>query len=418
VTRATPRRQRRRPEQPTRRPHEVRARHAGIALIEVLIALAVLTIGIAGLARLQMWLWIGTDAARQQSEATRLAQNELDSLRWWTRLTSAGGQFAYGDITARSATELTGLTSNTVYSLERQVADSTEPGFKVVTVRLSWTDREGAARRLALPSVVGAVDPFWQGALVTAPRASDAPTAARGRHPAIPIDAVDLPDGRIAWKLSPASTTVWLFDRSSGQVTQRCGSTAGLANADLVAASLTGCVTVGGLPIWGAVRFALASATPGPAEAANPPSAALALDMRVTLTSSGHPDPGWSCEDDADSAVASGLLPGAVRYFCVVQPAGTPPHWSGRLDVVPTGWTIGGSTADARRVCRYSVDRNGNGRIDNLEHPAAYVDVDGPLGQQNFLVVPLVATCPVDQAVQLGSGEIHLSDVTTVAHQP
>lgn len=398
--------------------HDSRACSAGIALIEVLIALAVLTIGIAGLARLQMWLWIGTDAARQQSEATRLAQNELDSLRWWTQLSPGSGQFAYADITARSATEITGLTSNTVYRLERQVADSTEPGFKAVTVRLRWTDREGTARSLALPSVIGAMDPFWQGALVTAPRANDAPVSALGRHPAIPLDAVDLPDGRIAWKLSPASTTAWLFDRSSGQVTQRCDSTAGTANTDLGAASLTGCVTVGGLPLWGAVRFALASATPGPAEAANPPSAALDLDLRVTLGSSGHPDPGWVCEDDADSAVASGLLPGVVRYFCVVLPAGTPPHWSGRLDVVPTGWTIGGSAADARRVCRYSVDRNGNGRIDNLEHPAAYIDVDGPLGQQNFLIVPLVATCPVDQAVQLGSGELHLSDVSTVAHQP
>jgi Tfp pilus assembly protein PilV len=402
----------------TLHPHGGQAHRAGIALIEVLIALAVLTIGIAGLARLQMWLWIGTDAARQQSEATRLAQNDLDGLRWWTQLTPGSGQFAYADITARSANEITGLTSNTVYRLERQVTDSTGPGFKAVTVRLRWTDREGAARSLALPSVIGAIDPFWQGALVTAPRASDAPPAARGRHPAIPIEAVDLPDGRIAWKLSPASTTVWLFDRSSGQVTQRCASTAGLANAELSAASLTGCVAVGGLPIWGAVRFALASATPGPAEAANPPSAALALDMRITLTSSGHPDPGWTCEDDADSAVASGLLPGAVRYFCVVQPAGTPPRWSGRLDVVPTGWTIGGSAADARRVCRYSVDRNTNGRIDNLEHPAAYVDVDGPQGQQNFLVVPLVANCPVDQPVQVGSGEIHVSDVSTVAHQP
>jgi type IV pilus modification protein PilV len=391
---------------------------SGIALIEVLVALAVLTVGIASLARLQMWLWTSTDAARQQSEATRLAQNDLDGLRWWSGSSSGSGQFAYADITAQSATELTGLTANTVFRLERQVADNGAPGFKAITSRVRWTDREGAARRLALPSFISAIDPFWQGALVLAPRASDASLAALGRHPAIPLDAVNLPDGRVAWKLSPAATTVWVFDRSSGQIVQRCGSTSGLANADLSAASLTGCVARGGLPIWGAVRFALASVTPGPAEAANPPSAALALDLRITLSSAGHPDPAWVCDDDADSAVASGLSPGAVRYFCVVQPAGTPPHWSGRLDIVPTGWAIGGSAADARRVCRYSVDRNGNGRIDNLEHPAAYTDVDGPLGNQNFLVVPLAATCPVDQEVQLGSGDIHISDVSTVPHQP
>ncbi|MEY2690483.1 MAG: hypothetical protein RL375_4683 [Pseudomonadota bacterium] len=394
-------------------------RFSGVALVEVLIALAVLTVGLAGLARLQLWLWIGTDAARQQSEATRLAQNDLDSLRGWTRLTSGAGELAYADIAAQSATDVTGLTGNTNYRLKRLAATSTEPGFKVVTTRLHWTDREGAARSLALPSVFGAIDPFWQGAVVTGPRASEASGAALGRHPAIPLDAVPLPDGRIAWKISPDTTTVWLFERASGQVTQRCDVAAGLANADLGSASLTACTSFAGLPVWGTVRFALESATPGPAEAAHPPSAALDLEMQLTLSSSGHPDPGWVCEDDAERAVTSGLVPGAVRYFCVVQPTGTPPRWSGRLDVSPSAaWRIGGTAADACRVCRYSIDRNGNGRIDNLEHPATYVDVDAPLGQQNFLVVPLVGTCPVDQAVQLGSGEIHLSDVTTVPHQP
>jgi type II secretory pathway pseudopilin PulG len=390
----------------------------GIALIEVLIALAVLTLGLASLARLQLWLWTGSDAARQQTEATRLAQQDIEALRLWTRLDSSAGQAAYADIVAQSGADVTNLIGNTRYQLEREVADNDQPRFKAVTSRVRWTDREGSPRSLALPTFVAAADPFWQGALVMAPRASDVLATAAGRHAAIPIDAVTLADGRVAWKVDPSSTIAWVFDRSTGRVVQQCSSTAGLTNAELTAASLGSCLVVAGLPVWGAVRFAIDTATPGAAEAANPPSAALDLDLRITLSSTGHPSPGWVCEDNAASAVAAALRPGAVRYLCVVQPAGTPLHWSGRLDLVPVGWALGGIGADARRVCRYSADRNSNGRIDNAEHPASYLDVDGPLGNQNFLVIALVATCPQDQAVQLGTGEIHLSDLGTAPHQP
>ena len=57
---------------------------------------------------------------------------------------------------------------------------------------------------------------------------------------------------------------------------------------------------------------------------------------------------------------------------------------------------LGTAAPQALRVCRYSVDQNGNGRIDNAEHPAAYLDVDAPLGNQNFLIVPMLAGCPLD----------------------
>jgi hypothetical protein len=378
----------------------------------------VLTLGLASLARLQLWLWTGSDAARQQTEATRLAQQDIEGLRPWARLDSSAGQTAYADITAQAAAEVTRLSGNTRYQLEREVADNDQPRFKAVTTRARWTDREGSPRSLALQTFIAGVDPFWQGALVMAPRASDVLPTAMGRHAAIPIDAITLPDGRVVWKVDPASTIAWVFDRSTGRVLQQCSTSAGLSNVELTAASLGGCLVVAGLPVWGAVRFATDSATPGPAEAANPPSAALDLDLRITLSSPGHPSPGWVCEDNSATAVTAALRPGAVRYLCVVQPAGTPLRWSGRLDLVPVGWTLGGASADALRVCRYSTDRNSNGRIDNAEHPASYTDVDGPLGNQNFLVIPLVAACPQDQAMQLGSGEIHLSDVSTLPHQP
>jgi hypothetical protein len=103
----------------------------------------------------------------------------------------------------------------------------------------------------------------------------------------------------------------------------------------------------------------------------------------------------------------------------VVSAGSTAPRWSGRLDLVAVGWTLAAGGATGYRVCRYSADHDRNGRIDNPEHPAAYAAVDGPLGDQNFLIVRAAASCPVDASVSpvLGLGGNWLDD-GTVAHQP
>jgi type II secretory pathway pseudopilin PulG len=396
-----------------------------MGLIEVLIALVVLGVGLAGLARLQLWLWTGADAARQQGEATRLAQQDVEALRAWVSPVAAPGQPSWADITGHAATPVSGLLANTNYTIERSVgtpsADPGAPRYKMLGTWARWVDREGVEHELAVASLIGAFDPYWSGAVMLAPGADTGGLADPGaiwtRHPGLPPDASLLADGRLVWKVAAAADVAWVFDRRTGQASQKCSGNAGLPSAELNAASLGSCVAVSGLVVWGTVRFSTASLAPGSTEAADPPSAALDLDLRVTLTSTGHPSPGWQCDDNSVAAVAAALQPGAVRYLCVVQPAGVPPRWSGRLDIVPVGWPLGTAAPEALRVCRYSTDQNGNGRIDNAEHPASYVDVDAPLGNQNFLVVPMLASCPGDTGVDLGA-TLHLVNATTVAHQP
>jgi hypothetical protein len=396
----------------------------------------VLSVGLASLARLQLWLWTSVDASRQQGEASRLAQQDLESLRAWLALAPGGGaRPSYAAVTGQASSPAGPASgSSTAYELERRVLDgppdtrTSLARYKTVATTLRWVDREGARRELTLPGLIAGLDPFWSAALRLAPgqdsSASAAAAPAPPRHPLIPADAVALADGRLAWKIAPASDLAWLFDRASGRITQRCSTTAGLTAGALGSTTLAGCVALAGLPVWGAVRFATTSiAAPTRAELIDPPSAALDLDLRLTLTGSPAPisTPGWECEDNSAAAVAAAALPGVVRFLCVVQAGGTPPRWSGRLDLVPVGWTLGGTAPGALRVCRYSADQNGNGRIDNAEHPAAYAEVDQPLGQQNFLVVPAALSCPVDSpgdpATDSSAGLLRI-DFSTQAHQP
>jgi hypothetical protein len=95
--------------------------------------------------------------------------------------------------------------------------------------------------------------------------------------------------------------------------------------------------------------------------------------------------------------------PELTRYLCLV-PLRTPDaadpvaYWSGRTELIGLPEDAGGW-----RVCRYSVDLDGNGRIDNEEHPARYERVRVSLGQQHFLLRRADRPCPADE---------------TVAHQP
>ena len=119
-----------------------------------------------------------------------------------------------------------------------------------------------------------------------------------------------------------------------------------------------------------------------------------------------------------------------VAYTCVVYPrdfSGTM-AWTGRSTVVPVGWLIG-TTALTYKVCRYSEDYNLNGfvwvtaggnvsRIDNTEHPYAYLKATIGLNNQNFLVIKGSKACPTDGPTEVdGQGGENYTNETTVSHQ-
>lgn len=392
-------------------------RSVGLALIEVLIAFALISLGSLGLLRLQRLLHDSADFARQRAEAVRLAEADLEGLRQFSRLEAGGGEFAWADITPLTATTLEDLASNTGFSLQRSVALGPTPRLKAVDSRIGWTDRDGAAQQLTLSSLIAAIDPAAIGALALR-RDPGLPVGARARHPLIPLDAKELPDGRLVHKPDPRSTRVWIYDARSGRVIARCSAAAGLTSAELTAASLGDCRSLSGLLLTGQVRFATDTTSPTRLDAEQPRGTALGLNLQLTLSSSGHPDPAWECEDDApDDAPVGSSTALAVRYVCVVQPAGSPPQWSGRLDLRPIGWTLAASGDSAYQVCRYSADHNGNGRIDNREHPQRYNTVVEPLGDQNFLVIRAGASCPTDVAANLADLANWVND-STAAHQP
>ena len=419
---------------PARRQH-------GTTLLEALVAFLVVSLGMLTVARVQTQLRLNSDLARQRSEAVRLGQEDLESLRAFSVLAASGGLRSYAEVVSASTTvdSAAGYATNTRYTVARQIDAASAPGAKSASVTVRWNDRSGAAQQVALNSIINGNDPAYSGALGIA-RSGVPVKGAFGRSARIPLAAKDLGGGRSAIKPISDGTAALVFDNHSGLVTGRCtGISPATATRDLQAADLSACDANVGYLLSGSVRFTSAS-PPDPAQAVEP---ALSTAIALALTGGTYAH-APICASEAMKtvsylaatslhidAVPLAALPASVgastwadtgdrhlAYQCVVYPLASG-QWSGRAALVPTGWAIGTGTAD-RRVCRFSADLDGSGAVDaNLEHPSSYAAVDASLAQQNFLVIKGSEACPVRPVVRVeGNSTDVFANLSTLQHQP
>ncbi len=391
---------------------EQRGRPLGIGLIEVLIALLVLGFALSALLRLQTLMQAGAAHERQRLEALAIVQ------AWHEQLRHGDPPEAFVAIDSR-------------YRVESQDVATDLATLRARHTIVTWTASRGPPATVELDTLLP-TDPARDARLAAALLLDRAPprqdsgghALATPRHALIPSSAIPLGDGRSAWQPHAGLPAVWLIDDISGAVVSRCG---GLTTRLDGTRQATDCVAAGGLLIGGVVRFATDTDHPGSAEAEAPLSPALPLGLAMRPATTGAVAPEVDCGHDAPAtmpAVGEVYPPGVVHFLCVVGGTGNPPRWSGRLEIVPQGWTIASVDSlppapPARRVCRYSADHDHDGQIGNAEHPAVHLAVDGPLGDQNFLVVRAGAACPRDAPASLpGSLDMNTLDDSTVPHQP
>ncbi|HEX2541969.1 MAG TPA: hypothetical protein VHM00_12910 [Caldimonas sp.] len=422
------------------RPPLVR-RHAqrGATLFESLLAFVVLAAGTVTVATLQATLRQQADVARERSEAVRLGEEHIEQLRSFATVAAASGVHAYAAI-ADDDSVVTG-SRHASYRIVRSIDDAAFGGAKAVSVAVHWTDRAGTAREVAFSTFIARNDPVYAGALALGAGAVPGVVRGRsGRAAAIPVEAKDLGDGRSVLKPVAGGSLAFVLDNHGGAVVGHCsGVAAGVATRDLALADLSGCTEVRTLLVAGTVRFTSAS-PPSPAEARE-----LPLELAVTLSLSGGSYPAApQCTTEARKtvryvvshslridAVPVDALPASLgltswhdtgdrflAWHCLVTPRADG-RWSGRAELVASGWTIGAGSGE-RRVCRYASDIDGSGAIDaNIEHPRDYSDVAQALPMQNFLVVNGTETCPGAPAVRItGEGTTVHADLGTTAHQP
>lgn len=388
-----------------------RPRVRGVSLIEALVALAVMAFGILGVVGVQSTLRQNADVSRQRAEAVRIAQEAVENWRSFSALSTTPGQTAYADIVTTAGVDVTPDIANTVYTLTRsvqdaQASDPAEPRLRNLVVDVAWTDRTGQTQHVVLNTSIAGIAPELAGSLAI-PTDASATGLPGGRNPAIPVSAVDNGDGTSLFTPPGGGGVTWTFDNLSAVITRVCNPA---------------CTDTSAFLLSGYIRFATGTTAPTPADAENPSSLALpSLNVSVART----------VPSTATIACFEQTFTQYVAYWCAIPTTtSAPARWSGRstLSGIAIAASLADDDADRYKVCRYTPgrgeDANGDGRPDgdfplngNLDHPLDYVNVTGPLRNQNFLVIragddSTAFVCPGDDPAT------PLIDGNTWWHQP
>lgn len=412
--------------------HPLQTRRTGVSLIEALVALAVMAFGMLSMVGVQVTLRLNSDVAKQRAEATRIATDDVDSLRLFTRLATEAGQFAWADITSRNTTVAAGNTGNTTYTLERTVRDGAVAGVggglvKVLEVKVSWLDRANALQTVTLDTIITGVNPAV-GALLTAPAQPSATNLRNGRHFSIPPAAQDLAGEPGTSQFVPpnAVNLTWLFSNLTGAL-RVCDGARSNCQAAMLVSGYVGFHRAPPTADNGSDTTASNAELPeGPAlNLRDSPDAMVMLSVQPSGTA-------VSCFADSFSLAQLATLR-RLPYFCAVMVGAT--GWGGQLNpvVVNAAGTVmtAGNLATQHKVCRYTLKNNDY--TDNADHPKVYCQpaadtfvrsascettrVKTNLINQNFLVIAGNKTCPLSGTDPVND---HTSpiDYHTRQHQP
>jgi len=415
-------------------PHLLRTRATGVSLVEALVALAVMAFGMLALVGVQTTMRLNSDVAKQRTEATRIANEEIERLRVFTQMTAdpAAPGLSWDEIASRNlaAYQPPDAIGNTTYSIVRTVnrlpigaaANVTPPSQqKVVRVQVQWTDRAGGAQTVTLDSLVAGAAPALS-ALLSAPPVRSAAHQTGGHDVTIPREAVDLRDGTSAFKPFNTGTVVWVFNNLTGRIVSRCTGVV-VAQSAIVRADLNACAVVDGRRLAGVVQFDLGNA-PSSENPAGPilplaPLAPVVFGDPAFPAIGFQPNSSPICVANSPARRVDGTVATpqgfAVAYECVVFPDAN--GWGGKLDVTVANQYANGDALPGNRnsgdykVCRYTTANTDYTR--NADHPKSYcLEAAGvvPIGQcngnkvtsnlinQNFLVIDEHADCPADNA--------------------
>jgi Tfp pilus assembly protein PilV len=319
-------------------------RQRGITLVEALIGVLLLSLGLLGALRLQSWLRLNGDVARQRTEAVRLAQQDMEHMRGFANASQ------FQAITNQRSEADHPLT---LFTLDRTV--SANAPLKNSLVAVSWQDRGGSAQTVTLHSNIAGLPPVYSAALALP---SQDQTLSPRRH--LPPGANRLSDGRSALKPTSNAGVAWIINTATGEVSAECTVPATLAARDITEADLTRCTELTARLLRGYIRFSLG---PVPdAQQANDEPLALTLTPAIAR-----------CETESVRHASERYL----AYTCLLPVGATEP-----LRIVPEGWAFG-ATASTYKACRY-----------------AHSNASAP---HNYLVIRGDAACPGPQPQHNGA---------------
>ncbi len=409
----------------------------GVSLVEALVALAVMSIGMLALVGVQSTMRLNSDLAKQRTEATRIASEEIERLRSYTTMAAVPGQpgVSYDEIVSRvvEGYQPPDGVGNTSYRVVRNVNNDPNSAQKVVSVEVVWTDRTNRRQTVTLDSAISATAPTL-GALLVVPHRDSPISRNNGRHASIPEAAVPVEGDPSQSRFSPpgGGGIGWYFNNLSGLMR--------VCAAGITDYSTCPVATL----VSGTVQFHIADNQPSGRDAERPAGPVMPL-----ATAPGALDLVTAVGADTTASCYSQVVEQRVVYFCAVS-TNDPLGWGGQLNLVLANGTFSALESDYKS-CRYTSDlptveddapaTTADPYAEytlNADHPRKYC-LERPrnaneagaactgkrvklnLINQNFLVIKGSQSCPTelnDNGTPNGQGSDPLILANTRQHQP
>lgn len=128
----------------------------GQSLVEVLITVLIIAVSVVALIRFQSYLSYDSSLVKQKSDASALAQQQLETLMDFQTISTTPGYTSYESISSGSSTS---TINGTAYAVTWTVNSFTFPTYKTLSVNVSWSDRYGGAQSLTIDSNVAGIEP-------------------------------------------------------------------------------------------------------------------------------------------------------------------------------------------------------------------------------------------------------------------
>lgn len=234
----------------------------GVSLIEALVSMAVMAFGMLALAGVQSTLRINADLAKQRAEATRIAEQQIETVRGFRTVGAAGPSVSeYDNLASAVPSQVTLPASNTTYERSMTITPQADGIHQTVMVLVVWKDRYDVERRVVLRDIITRASPTLSG-LVSALRTVTVVGQRKNRHPTIPLRAGDqIGNNESVFKPTEGGTVAWVFDNTTGVISRVCVVTSTTTSSTLVQADLSSCEDANAQLLAGYVRFNLRGVT-------------------------------------------------------------------------------------------------------------------------------------------------------------
>ncbi|MBW2235137.1 MAG: prepilin-type N-terminal cleavage/methylation domain-containing protein [Deltaproteobacteria bacterium] len=127
---------------------------AGFTLLEVVIALGVLTFGLLGVAAMQLYSLRQGQVGKHTTQASILAQDQVENLMrsTFTALVPTGGWQNVTTVTNSIVTN-SGTREDVAFSVDQRISNVTVGFTKSVDVRVTWADQDDPNRALVISTL-------------------------------------------------------------------------------------------------------------------------------------------------------------------------------------------------------------------------------------------------------------------------